>query len=599
MTQEQWGAWGMEDAAEQERRATRVVAPATDEQWQAWTEKEAATASATAGELQLVEAAAACPEPPHWDVAPMAKAAPALLAPMVLRDLAEKWNSPHCFVTADWTEVESCLLLHLIPLPDDAPALHLDVPWADEEYWGDRCWWCAQSTSPDHNRRIECPMYIRVLGMAFQQLLDKDDLLSASVESVSPRAPDSGSTTPMLTISPPPTHACDGLEEDEDVTRRMDRDAIARVQARADAMVKAKPLKMPKVMPPAARKARAKIPTSLASPPKCPTTPAPAAASASAPSCLPWTRPPPQQAAPAAPAPHLMAKAAAKGKASVPPMTGPSGSTGGMRRPRFSFGSYEERHAILNRFFWRCVRCGFKNFSDRKQCWECFLSADGHVLFDPASQHAAPAEGFDGHGAAQGADTPGASSSGMNDTTGFLSPPVYNRFPMGKAPAPKPTGAAATVQNVAEGDGPDKKRRRTDPSEDNSGTSHPAAAGAGASITITDPDAALGGLQADAPHVVERCATAPCGIAPPTLPPMTSSLQPEFLEWFGAAPPALQGIASSLLTSYATVVRARASGLSRGDPSAGIATNEPTVAPAERVGHLRASPERAFRSWAA
>ena len=255
---------------------------------------------------------------------------------------------------------------------------------------------------------------------------------------------------------------------------------------------------------------------------------------------------------------------------------------------------------------------------------ECFLFAEGHVLFDPTSQHAAPAEGFDVHDAAQEADTPGASSSGMDDTTGFLGPPVYNRFPMGKAPVPKPSGAAATAQNVAKGDGPDRKRRRTDPSGNNLGVSHPAvavvamagppvAAKARASVAIADPDTTPGGPQVATLLDEERYAVgAPSGIAPPALPPTTSGLQIVDLEWFVSAPPALQGIASSLLASYATVVRARASGPSRGAPSAGtpmtpgaagsssgVIMREPTVAPAERVGHLRASPERAFRSRAA
>ena len=191
---------------------------------------------------------------------------------------------------------------------------------------------------------------------------------------------------------------------------------------------------------------------------------------------------------------------------------------------------------------------------------------------------------------------PRASSSGMSGTTGFLSPPVYNRFPMGKAPAPKPMDAAAMAQDVLEGDGSDKKRHRTDPLENDSGMSHPDGAGTDAGIATTYSGATPGGLQADAPRAMGRCSTAPCGIAPPTLPPTTSGLQPEALEWFGTAPPALQGFASSMLASYATMVRARASGLSRGVPPAGIATNESTVAPAVRVGHLRASPERAFRA---
>ena len=148
-----------------------------------------------------------------------------------------------------------------------------------------------------------------------------------------------------------------------------------------------------------------------------------------------------------------------------------------------------------------------------------------------------------------------------------MGPPVFNRFPTGKAPATKTVDTAAVVQDFLESD---KKRNRTD-----------------AGFVTTDPGVTPGGSQADAPRTIRRLSTAPCGIAPPTLPPTTSGLQPDIVEWFVAAPSALQAFAGSWLTSYASSVRAP------------IAAKAPTGAPVERVvervGHLRASPERAFR----
>ena len=122
-------------------------------------------------------------------------------------------------------------------------------------------------------------------------------------------------------------------------------------------------------------------------------------------------------------------------------------------------------------------------------------------------------------------------------------------------------------------------------------------------------DATLGGLQAAILSAMDRYAITPCGFTPPVTSSTTNSMQPEYLEWFSAAPLALQGIASSMLASYATVTRARAGMPNRGAPSAattvtpggassssGAILRTLAAEPTGRVGPLRASPERAFRS---
>ena len=286
--------------------------------------------------------------------------------------------------------------------------------------------------------------------------------------------------------------------------------------------------KRSKAAPPA--KARAEVLSPPASPPVCPAALAPT--TDSPPRACRWTRPPPPRAAPA---PTLAAKAAAKGKAVVPAMRGPSGSVGGMRRPRFSYGTAEERNALLNRLYWKCFRCDFDKYGERQKCNKCFFAALGHVLFDPETQHINPITCFYTLGPAPEAatsDTPGAASSGANDA----------------AVVPTPTSAAAATEGTAEGGEPGAKRNRTAP---------PVAAGVDMHAFMRNIDATVGGLQTALLAAIDRSAGAA---------PATASMQPENVAWLSAAPPAYQGVASSMLASYAAATRARAGMQNRGAP---------------------------------
>ena len=246
--------------------------------------------------------------------------------------------------------------------------------------------------------------------------------------------------------------------------------------------------KRPPTSPPA--------PTAYSPPPPtactaCPTAPAPTAGSP--PRASRWTRPPPP-------------KTAAKGKAWVPPV----------RVPRPSCGTLEERNAILRRCFWRCFRCDFDNYGERQICNKCRVSAVGHVLFDPESQHINPITCFYTLGPVPGtatSDTPGAASSGANDA----------------AMATTPTSAATAVGGAAEEGEPAAKRNRMAP---------PVAA-------AVDMHTLMHTLLA----AIDRRASAP---------PAAAGMQPANVAWLSAAPPAYQEMASSLLASGAAAARARA-----------------------------------------
>ena len=295
-----------------------------------------------------------------------------------------------------------------------------------------------------------------------------------------------------------------------------------------------------------------------------------------------WTRPPL----------HLVAKAGAKAKAKVPATTAPCGRTAeeprendqAQNRPA---GSHRERHANLNRFFWRCSRCKYQNFSDRRKCHQCFLPADGHCLYDPEnppvpslersrSRHRhrtgrhrrSSSRGRSrGRGTAQVTDTPGASSSGTAATaTG--PPPVFNLvFPMGNATEANgllltPTEAAALVQRMMRGGRSDKRRRQTDPlgiSSDGGQAVELTTAVMGSPTTveadgagaIADPDTtgttamthmmtACTTVSTGPPAVTDAWPSLPSGTAPAEGPPAVSPV-PELCQMAqgGPAPPTL------------------------------------------------------------
>ena len=160
----------------------------------------------------------------------------------------------------------------------------------------------------------------------------------------------------------------------------------------------------------------------------------------------------------------------------------------------------EERNVILPRCFWRCFRCGFDNFGERQICNKCRVSAVGHVLFDPETQHIDPITCFYTRGPAPAAaapDTPGAAPSGANDTPGAAS-----------------SGAAEETE-------PAVKRSR-----------------------VASPVAAAADV---------RTFVAACNVFS-----AAAGMQPANVAWLSKAPPAYQGMAASLLSSGAAAARARA-----------------------------------------